>query len=498
MDCKSSQFFKLLLSDNEIRFYRDEQLKNILGKKSEFIQSLKKSHDFNQRVMHHSDQSRRIYELEKIKQLEIANSLLTIAQDYINYTHIYGTYDKDKKEITILLDAFSPIRIASKINTIQTKSIFGIEFNEKLKLNYRIQTFKVQDEKFKPKDLIFINELTKDTIKKHIHFNKIDSKDAPETRNTEQMLKDNKIQYNLEGNNLFILPKTYTITSNIVISSKYTTTISKGTTFEIGNNINFILKGNTVISGSKENPVVMKQLHPSFPFGCVSILGDNSESVAKIDYLNVSGGSECMYQGRLYTGQFNIFNSTVSINHSTFTNSFGDDGLNVKFSKVTLENCILSNNKADQIDLDFCKAYVYNCQFISSSKDSNGDGLDLSGTKGEIEKCTFKNFLDKSLSLGEKSTVLVHDCTFIKNKNAIAVKDQTTLYSWGNKFENNQFDYYSFIKKGIFNEPFLYINENPKKLKMKLSKKENLLFLNNKLIDFERKKINASFKKFTI
>ena len=498
MNCKSSQLFKLLLSDNEIRFYRDQHLANILKNKKQFIQSIERTHEINQRVMLHSDQSRRIYDLDKIKQIEIVESLLTIAEEYINYTHVYGTYDKDKREITFLLDAFAPIKIAYKNKVIASEPIFGIEFDEKLKLKYNYQKIKISEDNFKPKQLVFINALTEDTIKKHIHFNKINSKDSPETRSTEQMLKDNQIQYKITGKKLFIIPNSYSITSNILIDSKYALTIPKGVTFKIGSGINFVVKGNCTISGTRETPVTIQNLTPNSPFGCFSIVGTNRRTAVKIDHLNVSGGSESMYQGTMYTGQFNIFYSDVIINNSTFSNSLGDDGLNIKFSRILLSNCNSTNNKADQIDLDFCIAKIINCKFTSSRKDSNGDGIDFSGTRGEISTCSFVGFLDKSVSLGEKSKVLVHDCTFSNNAIALAVKDQTVLYSWSNIFKNNRIDYYSCIKKGIFKEPLLYVNENKKTLKLKLSKKENLLFLNKKLIEFESKKLNTYLKKVTI
>jgi hypothetical protein len=498
MDCKSSQMFKLLLSDNEIRFYRDQHLANILKNKKQFIRSIERTNERNQRVMLHSDQSRRIYNLEKIKQVEIVESLLTIAEEYINYTHVYGTYDTDKREITFLLDAFTPIKVAYKNKFIAAEPIFGIEFDQKLKLNYNYRKIKISEDNFKPKQLVFINALTHDTIKKHIHFNKINSKDSPETRSTQQMLKDNKIQYKITGKKLSIIPNSYSITSNVLIESKYDLTIPKGVTFKIGSGINFIVKGNSTISGTKETPVTIQNLTLNSPFGCFSIIGTNRRSEVKIDHLNVSGGSESMYQGRMYTGQFNVFHSDVTITNSTFSSSMGDDGLNIKFSKVVLSNCKSTNNKADQIDLDFCVTKITNCQFTSSGEDINGDGIDMSGTRGDISKCSFNGFLDKSVSLGEKSKVLVHDCTFSNNAIALAVKDQTVLYSWRNIFKNNQVDFYSFIKKGIFKEPLLYVNENKKTLKLKLCKKENLLFLNKKRIDFERNKLNASFKKFTI
>jgi hypothetical protein len=76
--------------------------------------------------------------------------------------------------------------------------------------------------------------------------------------------------------------------------------------------------------------------------------------------------------------------------------------------------------------------------------------------------------VDKGLSLGERSRILVDSCLFIENETAIAIKDETKLYCWNNEFNDNHTDYSIFIKKKIFNSPQLYVEE-----------KENLVKLNN-------------------
>ena len=305
---------------------------------------------------------------------------------------------------------------------------------------------------------------------------------------TLSFLDNNNITYKLPtDDSLVIQGGTYVINYSFTISSKYKTYIQKGTTFEIAANQNVAVLGNITIAGTEDQPVIVKAIDNEKPYGCFAILGEENNTHVNINYLNVSGGGESYYAGRLYTGQFAIYNADVVLKNSKFTASMGDDGLNVKYSRITIDSCSFINNMADQVDLDFCMAKVSNSVFSPSTIDDNGDGLDLSGSYALVSNCNYTNFMDKGLSLGEKSKVLVNDCSFRNNKSGITVKDETVLYSWANTFENNEVDYLSYIKKGIFNDPNLYI-DNTDGLKVNLiqGNKHSFTDIDNELRKFQR------------
>lgn len=493
---KTSKLFKTLLSDNSIRNKRDKYLYKIVKNQKKLIAHILKTHSENEKVMLRSGRSRRVYDRSKAKQIEIVNTMLKLSNDYLNYAHVYGSYDKEKKELHLFQDAFVPLRIYYGKSRIDTKN-YGIEFDSQLNAINRYHTYSMNLSDIDLKKLIFINDLTKDTIT-HVHLNYINTSDKPESRSTEQMLRDNHIKYLLTDHTISIIPGDYKITSNIIISKKYSLHIPSGVTLKLAQNINFIVNGNVTIKGNQKELVVIENMQKNIPFGCFAIHGKNTNSYANIDYLSVSGGSEAYYSGKIYTGQFAIYNSNVKLTNSIFSQSNGDDGLNIKYSKVLIDHCILENNKADQIDLDFCHAIVSNCVFKPSKIDPNGDGLDLSGSYGEISNCSFSGFIDKSLSLGEKSKVLVHDCYFTNNNNALAVKDQTLLYSWSNHFSGNTKDYFTFIKKKIFNTPVLYLNEKSNHLKMNLLSKKDLHSLSLKDQKIESNKFKKSHENYRL
>lgn len=494
---KTSKLFKTLLSSNLIRGVRDKNLYSFLKNEQKITRSISDTHSKNEHIMLRSGRSRRVYDRSKNKQLSIVSTMFNLSKDYLNYGHIYGSYDTEKKELHLFQDAFVPVQIYYKKRKINHQDTYGLELNQHLKIVNRYHKYKIKESDFDPKKLVFINSLTKDTIT-HVHLNYINTTDEPDSRSTLQMLNDNHIRYKLNNNTISISPGIYKISSNIIISKQYTFNVPGGVHFQLAPHINFIVNGNISIRGTKQQSVIIENAQKNIPFGSFAIHGKNSDSYANIDYLYVSGGSETYYSGKMYTGQFAIYNSNVNITNSTFKNSQGDDGINIKYSKVYIDHCTLENNKADQIDLDFCHAIVSNCVFRPSQIDPNGDGLDLSGSYGEIKYCNFSGFLDKSLSLGEKSKVLVHHCDFNNNNNALAVKDQTLLYSWSNHFSENTKDYFTFIKKKIFNSPVLYLNESNNNLKMELLSKKDLHSLSLKDQKKELNKFKSSHKNYRL
>jgi len=454
-DKTTTKIFTVLLRNNKLRNKRDQILNEIVTRHGEFIAQIKRFHNKESKIMQHSSESRRDYQFKLEEQLGFVNSTLRVAKKYLNYGHVYGSCDTSSHTIHILADAYTPIRMYFRKDSSSISLANGIELDTKLNPKYVYQTLENKFGKLNPKKFVFINEITKDTIKnRHIHFNYI-QKLNESVGSSEQSLEANGIRYRAIGDSLIIKKGTYSITSDLVISDYRLCFVEAGTTFKLHPKINLVVNGSLRVAGTKLNSVKVLNAGNQ-PFGTFAVIGKDSLSFCEIDYLRVSGGSSSSVEGLLFTGQFAIYNSNVELKNSSFSNSAGDDGLNIKFSKVNINSCQFVNNMADQVDLDFCFANVTNCTFLPSHIDSNGDGLDLSGSYAYVKSSSFNQFEDKGLSIGEKSKVLVFDCIFIGNATAIAVKDQTSAYLWENSFESNTSDIDTYIKKKIFNAPKVY------------------------------------------
>ena len=445
--------------------------------------------------MHYYDSTWLNYEHKIERQLSIVSSILTTAKEYIDYTQIYVSYDSTVQELHLFLDAYSPINISHKTNSFAKQGVNGIKLDSTLNPIYLYQNYTININAFNPKDLIFVNAITKDTIsKQNIYFNNINKSKPLPHLSTEAMLNRNKVKYKIIEDSLIIYSGTYTVNSDVIINQQYTTSIQAGVTFKMSSQINFCINGNLTINGEKTKPVIVKNLTSDKPYGTFYIIGSDSESYANINFLKVSGGNASYFMGRIATSQFAIYNTNVTLTNSSFKNSYGDDGINIKYSKVNITDCNFSDNYADQIDLDFCLTKISNSTFTSANMDSNGDGLDLSGSYASISNCHFSDFLDKGLSLGEKSKVILLKTSFENNETAIAVKDETKLFAANNTFTQNHFNLISFIKKPIFNAPTVYLTEQIDHVNL-ITGKVNQIKISD--LEIEQKRFNQAFKYFS-
>ena len=125
-----------------------------------------------------------------------------------------------------------------------------------------------------------------------------------------------------------------------------------------------------------------------------------------------------------------------------------------------IESSKFLNNYADQIDLDFCTGEVKESKFYGNVENSEGDGLDLSGSEMFLHHNVFENFQDKGLSVGEATEVLVFKNTFIENNIGAAIKDLSVAYIVGNQFKDNAADLSLYKKKFIFGGATAHLYNN--------------------------------------
>ncbi len=183
--------------------------------------------------------------------------------------------------------------------------------------------------------------------------------------------------------------------------------------------------------------------------------------------------------GAYFSGAFALhYQKEVIIENSEFFGGKADDGVNIKFSKINLNNNIFKNNFADQIDLDYCKGFVRDSSFLyEATGDNNGDGLDISGSQIYASGNLFRNFKDKGISVGEKSQIFITKNNFKQNEVASAVKDFSNAYYWGNYFSKNLKDIQVYQKKKIFGGGRIFLKkEERESLLASLDKRSKVFF----------------------
>ena len=310
-------------------------------------------------------------------------------------------------------------------------------------------------------------------------------------------LRFNNIDFQLKDKNLLIKKGEYQIAKTIITPVGLNTIIEKGTKFTILKNISILFQGNLLAEGTENENISIKPLNNNEPFGTFAVVGKDSKINTTLSNFFIEGGSEANIEGMVFLGQLSIHNSNVSIKHSKIIKSASDDGANIRNSNVDISNTVFSQNKFDQLDLDFCNGKLTNNKFINYSfdidKNSGGDGIDLSGSNVVISMNTIKNFNDKGISIGEKSKAILQENTFIENNIAVAIKDESKVYNLDNTYIDNNLKISMYIKKFIFKEPTLYLD---KRNKLEKIKKNKYKIMNGDIIFIDKKNKSNFYNEF--
>ena len=278
----------------------------------------------------------------------------------------------------------------------------------------------------------------------------------------------NKRKENINSESVEINSKTYQgvthITQDTVLPSNQNITVKAGATFILDPGVSFVSYSPMKFEGTKWKPITIKSSDKEKPFGVFSIQGtDREDCKTEMDYVNVENGYEAFVQGVYYSGMFNIYHCDADVQNSIFTNGHADDGLNIKYGDVVIKDNIFKKNFADQADLDVVKGIVEGNTFSNSAGDSNGDGLDLSGSHVLVKNNIFEKFKDKGISIGEKTDVYIEDNIFERNTLGAAVKDLSNAYFRNNTYKENEQNITAYKKKVIFGGGNVYTEEIEKK-----------------------------------
>ena len=177
----------------------------------------------------------------------------------------------------------------------------------------------------------------------------------------------------------------------------------------------FLEEGNLIISGEKGNNVNLIPAEKSW--GGIYVLNSKKNSV--INYANIDSVNEFKHDAINLSGGINFYNSPINISNTIFSNSFSEDAINIVKSQFVIENTKFDKIKSDAVDSDFSNGKIDNSKFYTIG----GDAVDLSGSKIELTQSIFKNIIDKSISVGEKSEITITNVEISKSGFGIVSKD---------------------------------------------------------------------------
>ncbi len=263
----------------------------------------------------------------------------------------------------------------------------------------------------------------------------------------------NQISNSLDQIDTIRFQENLIIDKTIIVNPSQVLIINEGSKLKFKNNANIIVYGNIQIDGSKTYPVSITNIDNSSS----SIIGINTTATNNISYTNFHNLSNFDKDLWINSSSLTFYESIIEIKHSSFNNNkSGDDYLNIVRSSYFINECKFNNIINDAIDIDFSNGTIKNCIF---NKIGN-DAIDFSGSYSQVSNCKFINCIDKAISCGELSNILIRDCKISFSYFGIVSKDLSLVNTANTFFSNNNFDFGIYKKKDEYGVGRLIENNN--------------------------------------
>ncbi|MEK7072081.1 MAG: right-handed parallel beta-helix repeat-containing protein, partial [Patescibacteria group bacterium] len=216
-----------------------------------------------------------------------------------------------------------------------------------------------------------------------------------------------------------------------------------------------------IASTDISKPIRILRASPSEAWGTFAVVNtENDKNV--FNYVQFNGGSGAKINGITFTGMVAFHNSDADIKNSSFINAGDDDGLNIKYGRVLVENSYFSQNFSDGLDIDFSdkETKIINNQFIANGYGGGGDGIDLSWSDILIEGNKILTCTDKGISIGESSNSFINNNEINGCDIGIAVKDLSKAKIENNIISDVRVGIAVYRKKDVFGGAEAYLKGN--------------------------------------
>ena len=245
----------------------------------------------------------------------------------------------------------------------------------------------------------------------------------------------------------------YMASGNITIQKGATLTIDAGVEIWMPEDASININGVMNANGTAEKGITFK-LNPTIDqtqWGVLSF--KNTDSISTLRYVTVEGASTGPDLA-IEIAAITAFNADLDLDHMTLLKNYGcpivgrfsditltnsnlhsdvtGDNINVKYGNAHVENCTFTGNgvvDSDAIDYDEVEnGVIRNCK-ISGFLGYNSDAIDL-GEKASnilIDSVTVCNVTDKGVSLGQQTSAVVTNSVFINCTKGIGVKDSSKV-----------------------------------------------------------------------
>ena len=225
-----------------------------------------------------------------------------------------------------------------------------------------------------------------------------------------------------KNSDIVLGPGTIKLNQDLIVPEIASLKILSGTEILLDEGVSIISRGKVLIEGTKNAPVILRQLKSDKPWGVFAIVG-KAASHSQLSHIDISGGSSTFRQNINFSGMLSIHHlDNIKLKNVTISNNtIGDDTLRIISSHVDAENITAYSCASDCIDFDFVEGTAKNINI----KDAGNDGFDFMSSNVKIENYAVENCGDKGISIGELSNIAGQKITISNCIFGIAAKDNS-------------------------------------------------------------------------
>lgn len=260
-----------------------------------------------------------------------------------------------------------------------------------------------------------------------------------------QFVQKNRM-FSLSDENIVLRKGNYYIKKDIIIPKESLLKIEPGTILNFSANVSLVSYSPIIAEGTAWQPIIFRAIDVNRLWGVVGVLncGDNKSIFKNTVFRN---GSKAYINGVFLSGMLSFYHSNLELTDSLIEGAGDDDGLNVKYAKIKVNNNKFINNSADAVDLDYSNGIVESNYFEGNGNDS----IDISDSDVLIKNNYITKSGDKCISIGEKTKKLVIFNNILDGcKIGVETKDGSTPIIINNVIVNNEIGLNSYRKKAIF------------------------------------------------
>ena len=241
----------------------------------------------------------------------------------------------------------------------------------------------------------------------------------------------------------------WVVQGNVTIAEGATLTIEPGVDILMPEDGNFYVKGKLIARGNEQERITFR-INPEQNgklWGALCFT--ETEEPSELAYVTISSASDGSDPARyvaaisafkadlmldnliledVYSNPIAARYSDVILTNSTLHSRVTGDLINVKYGHARIENCEFRGNlqpDTDGIDYDgIDEGLIRNCR-IYDFYGFNSDAIDIGEEANniEIDSVLIFDITDKGVSVGQKSSVFVTNCTFVNCNLGLGLKD---------------------------------------------------------------------------